>query len=1343
MSRPPRRRVTSLHVTLWGRGSAEHLATVQGLLMRSPSPEASGVCRGRRPRKYTQFTRTRLAASTPGTGRSQAMPPGGGGGGRIRAKSSASASTRWIPFFRFTLPRVFVLLGVATLTSSARRGVSLPNYSIRPPQLGRERIRYTTEYTCEGRELNISCPENYQIHLVRANYGRLSIGICNDFGRLDWSVNCMSYKSFLIMQDRCAHKSSCGTHVSSSLFGDPCPGTLKYLEMQYHCVLATASPTPSGGAKEHPRPPLHGPAVTNTTSHPQQLGPRDRPTASPNLNVPNIHRSKQDGYAPRPPRRLHRCDLESGGDEEDDDNLRPDVRDFNRNRYPTPPWRGFTPFATGQPGGAVTDDPSFDATPGGGAEEYCAPTTSRELSWNWTRAGNTAVQKCPGGATGVAKWKCSRVGLRWVPDKPDLRLCRSLWVENLRERLESGESIISVAIDLSLMTQTKWLFSQDVKHIAAIVQQMLSKAVSSMETFLDAWHREQVFKELLDAISETASNLLELKQRPAWQDLSSADQKQVLTMLMAALEESALLLAESFSSESFFPVVKSNILLSVKVIDSRWTMNIQFPSVSETQSLQWSGMQDSVLLPVESIAQFSKHGLGKVVFIAYNGVEDFLRPEPMVRQGVDSYVSDDGYSEQTNIVFNPGTHVVNSRVVAASVGRHRNSHLPQPITVTLKHLQETNVSNPQCVFWNYDMQTWSTEGCWVHFYNSTHTTCACDHLTNFAVLMEVQPAQAYSTNPRTLKVITTVGCVLGKPFSSSDHHTTSHTKLQEERSALDSQKPRPVPCSSLNLSSSVASARLTCRSCAGSWLASYTISCWSPSPGCSSRGSRSTQSSWSPWTATGRACGGSAAWHTSHPAVIVSIAAIIDPYSFGTSSYCWLESQNYFIFSFVGPCVGVVFGCVIFLCISACVLCHQGSTTTAVKCKEEAKLRRVRSDIWWAVFLVTIMSLAWGSGILYVVKYTAMFAYLFCIFNSLQGAYVLFFCCWKNEVVVQQSWNSQDKNSTVTPKFTIPGHQSMDRVSNNCSLAIASPDASSHILEQGQNINALSQVSGGTLHRSSPSNNISGINSPDQLPSHPNKLQRTPSHLKSGQAAQNGPHHRTWAHSRRPGHYSDSSSVYSAFADHIYESIDGDASSVDRLSDVPPPPAPPQSEAFYGDMSDMSQHSSSSYGYDQRPLLVAPLPGKYQATPLAHVMQGFARDYASSSPETPRYGTDQQRHYGSSRRKHDIVGFNGPPYSPKMLYEVALAQRLEDAPTNFSSDSGMVADSEDCWGTSPTLPDLLHGPVESNPVVMAVLDGEKVVSRIRPDAVMTGPSDPRLQQQQPQHPQRYNLSTYC
>lgn len=83
-------------------------------------------------------------------------------------------------------------------------------------------------------------------------------------------------------------------------------------------------------------------------------------------------------------------------------------------------------------------------------------------------------------------------------------------------------------------------------------------------------------------------------------------------------------------------------------------------------------------------------GLGKVVFIAYKGVEDFLRPEPTMRQGMD--LSEDGYSEHSNMLFNSGTHVVNSRVVAASVGRHRNSHLPQPITVTLKHIQVFSIT---------------------------------------------------------------------------------------------------------------------------------------------------------------------------------------------------------------------------------------------------------------------------------------------------------------------------------------------------------------------------------------------------------------------------------------------------------------------------------------------------------------------------------------------------------------------------------------------------------------------------------------------------------------------------
>ena len=45
----------------------------------------------------------------------------------------------------------------------------------------------------------------------------------------------------------------------------------------------------------------------------------------------------------------------------------------------------------------------------------------------------------------------------------------------------------------------------------------------------------------------------------------------------------------------------------------------------------------------------------------------------------------------------------------------------------------------KCAFWEYDLDTlrghWATHGCERLLVNSTATTCSCDHLTHFAVLM--------------------------------------------------------------------------------------------------------------------------------------------------------------------------------------------------------------------------------------------------------------------------------------------------------------------------------------------------------------------------------------------------------------------------------------------------------------------------------------------------------------------------------------------------------------------------------------------------------------------------------
>ena len=48
---------------------------------------------------------------------------------------------------------------------------------------------------------------------------------------------------------------------------------------------------------------------------------------------------------------------------------------------------------------------------------------------------------------------------------------------------------------------------------------------------------------------------------------------------------------------------------------------------------------------------------------------------------------------------------------------------------------QRNATTPQCVYWEYSTNTWSSHGCKMTITSETHTECQCNHLTSFAVLM--------------------------------------------------------------------------------------------------------------------------------------------------------------------------------------------------------------------------------------------------------------------------------------------------------------------------------------------------------------------------------------------------------------------------------------------------------------------------------------------------------------------------------------------------------------------------------------------------------------------------------
>ena len=77
-------------------------------------------------------------------------------------------------------------------------------------------------------------------------------------------------------------------------------------------------------------------------------------------------------------------------------------------------------------------------------DNHCAPVFARNLYWNWTRAGDVAIQPCPEGATGLARWACDAHAFSFHGIQPDMSDCKSSQVSDLETRVreEDPENVI-------------------------------------------------------------------------------------------------------------------------------------------------------------------------------------------------------------------------------------------------------------------------------------------------------------------------------------------------------------------------------------------------------------------------------------------------------------------------------------------------------------------------------------------------------------------------------------------------------------------------------------------------------------------------------------------------------------------------------------------------------------------------------------------------------------------------------------------------------------------------------------------------------------------------------------
>ncbi|XP_058698474.1 adhesion G protein-coupled receptor L2 isoform X1 [Poecile atricapillus] len=619
-------------------------------------------------------------------------------------------------------------------------------------------------------------------------------------------------------------------------------------------------------------------------------------------------------------------------------------------------------------------------------ERFCEPTEARGISWPQTQRGMMVERPCPKGTRGTASYLCVVLTGMWNPKGPDLSNCTSHWVNQLAQKIRSGENAASLANELAKHTKGP-VFAGDVSSSVRLMEQLVdildaqlqelrpSEKDSAGRSYNKLQKREKTCRAYLKAVVDTVDNLLRPEALESWKDMNSSEQAHAATMLLDTLEEGAFVLADNLVEPSRVSMPTENIVLDVAVLSTEGQVqDLQFPQAGKGGN--W------IQLSARTMKQNSRNGLAKLVFIIYKNLGRFLSTEnATIKLGSD-------------LAGQNSTIAVNSHVIAASINKESSRvYLTDPVHFTLEHIDPDNYFNANCSFWNYSERTmmgyWSTQGCKLVDTNKTHTTCACSHLTNFAILMARREiVYKDGVHELLLTVITWVGIVISLVCLAICIFTFCFFRgLQSDRNTIHKNL-----CINLFIAEFIfligidkTEYKIACPVFAGLlhffFLAAFAWMCL--------EGVQlylmlvevfeSEYSRKKYYYVAGYL----------FPATVVGVSAAIDYKSYGTEKACWLHVDNYFIWSFIGPVTFIILLNLIFLVITLCKMVKHSNTLKP----DSSRLENIKSWVLGAFALLCLLGLTWSFGLLFINEGTVVMTYLFTVFNAFQGMFIFIFHC--------------------------------------------------------------------------------------------------------------------------------------------------------------------------------------------------------------------------------------------------------------------------------------------------------------------------------------------------------------
>ncbi|XP_047679116.1 adhesion G-protein coupled receptor D1 isoform X5 [Tachysurus fulvidraco] len=319
-----------------------------------------------------------------------------------------------------------------------------------------------------------------------------------------------------------------------------------------------------------------------------------------------------------------------------------------------------------------------------------------------------------------------------------------------------------------------------------------------------------------------------------------------------------------------------------------------------------------------------------------------------------------------------------------------------------QQLQAVNDSNKvflYCAFLDYSSKegVWSNNGCVRAGGNLSYSVCVCNHLTNFAILMQVVPVELSKSHQVALSTITYVGCSISIFCLAITLVTfavlSSVSTIRNQRYHIHANLSFAILVAQILLliSFRFEPGTLPCKVmavllhffflCAFAWMLVEGLHLYSMVIKVfGSEGSKHFYYYGIGWGS---------------PVVICLVSITSSLSSYGEDGNCWLSLKNGAIWAFVAPALFVIMVNIGILIAVTRII----SRISAENYKVQGDANSVKLTAKAVAVLLPILGISWIFGVLAVNNQSFLFQYMFAVFNSLQGFFIFLFHCLLNSEV--------------------------------------------------------------------------------------------------------------------------------------------------------------------------------------------------------------------------------------------------------------------------------------------------------------------------------------------------------